>query len=171
MKKSFPFFAVLLILAGALMLLERAGVLDFGWVGLFWTALALLGAAKLVQGFRNPSGEGIVWGTIFFCVGTYQVMSEGGMFDLPGGMLFPAFLVIIGFGFLLALIRRPRDWHLAIPALVLLGLGWAMILAELELLERWQVIDGIRTWWPAGLVLFGVALLLNSGGSREQQLR
>ena len=167
MKKEFPFFAVLLILVGTLMLLERVDYLEFGWMSILWSALALLGVVKLVRGFRNPSGEGIVWGTVFFFVGTYQLLSEGGVFDLPSGTPFPALLAVIGFEFLLALIRKPREWHLVVPAVILIGLGSAMILAEMGILERWEVIEGIHAWWPAALVLFGAALLLNSGGVRQ----
>lgn len=169
MKKDFPFFAVLLILVGSFMLLERAGYLDFGWLSLIWCAMALIGGVKLVRGFQNPTGEGLVWGTIFFCVGSYQLLSDGGMFELPAGTPFPALLSVIGLGFLLALIRRPREWHLAVPAIVLLGLGSAMILAEMGMLERWDLAEGVRIWWPAALVLFGGALLLNSKGNGAEQ--
>ena len=169
MKKDFPFFAVLLILVGTFMLLERAGYVDYGWMSVLWSALALIGAVKLVRGFRHPKGEGIVWGTIFFCVGMYQLLNEGGVFELPVGTAVPAFLAVIGLGFLLALIRHPREWHLAVPAFVLLGVGSAMILVEMGMLERWEIVENVRVWWPAALVLFGGALLLNSKESNAEQ--
>ncbi len=171
MKKDFPFLAVLLILVGAFMLLERVGVVDFGWMSLLWCALALLGGIKLVRGFQDPKGEGIVWGTIFLFVGTYQLLNDGGLFELPAGTPFPALVAVVGLGFLFALIRKPREWHLAIPAVVLLGVGSVTICAEMGMLERWEIVDGIHTWWPAALVLFGGALLLNSKGTSAEQPR
>jgi hypothetical protein len=109
----------------------------------------------------------MVWGSIFFFVGLYNVLEDFNIVLLPGGALFPAFLVVVGFGFLLALLRQPREWHLAVPAVVLLGFGTIMVLAETGRLGGWFLIDMFRQWWPLALVLFGAALLLNRGVARK----
>lgn len=162
MRKGFPLLPVLLIIVGAALLLDRTGVLAFGWWTIFWAVVALLGMYKMVEAFRTPSRGRMVWGTILFFVGLYCVLEDLAVLILPGGMLFPALLAIVGLGFLLALLRQPREWHLAVPAVALLGIGALMLCAELNYLPRWLVIDLIRQWWPAALVLLGAALLLNN---------
>jgi hypothetical protein len=167
MRKAFPFIPILLIVIGATMLLDRAHVLAFGWWLILWTLITLSGAYKMYRGFLIPREGGIVWGTIWFFVGLYFVLDELAMIALPGGTLFPAFLVVVGLGFLLALLRQPREWHLAIPALGLLVTGSLMVLAEIDYLGRSVALEVIRQWWPVILVLFGAALLLNRGVARK----
>ncbi len=163
MRKDFPLFPVLLIVVGFAMLLDRSGVLAFGWWPILWTVIALLGLFKIYRAFRFPGERGMVWGTTLLCVGLYFVLEDLGVILIPGGALFPAFLAVVGLGFLLAVLRQPREWHLAVPAVVLLGIGSAMFLAETGHIVRWMVIDLVGQWWPAAFVLFGAALLLNRG--------
>jgi hypothetical protein len=167
MRKGFPLFAVLLIVVGMALLLDRSNVLAFGWWTIFWAVIAVAGAFKIYHAFRWPSEGGMVWGSIFFFVGLYNVLEDFTIVLLPDGALFPAFLVVAGFGFLLALLRQPREWHLAVPAVVLLGFGTIMVLAETGRMGQWFVMDMIRQWWPLALVLFGAALLLNRGVARK----
>ena len=52
---------------------------------------------------------------------------------------------------------------------LLLGTGSVTICAEIGILERWEIVDTIHMWWPAALILFGGALLLNSKDTRTEQ--
>ncbi len=161
MRKDFPLLPVLLIVIGGGLLLDRTGVLAFGWWTVVWAVVATLGLHKIIQAFLVPARGRMVWGTTLFFVGLYFVLEDLGFLVLPGGMLFPGLLAVVGLGFLLALLRQPGEWHLAVPAVVLLGTGALMISAELNYLARGMVLDLVRQWWPAALVLFGAALLLN----------
>jgi hypothetical protein len=171
MRKGFPLVAVLLIIVGAVMLLDKTRVVYFGWSLIFWLVITVLGGYKVYYGFRFPLAGRIFWGTVFFLVGLYNVLWEIGMLELPGGMLLPAFLAVAGLGFLLAFIRQPKEWHLAVPAIALLGVGFLMIFVELEYVGRWVVTDTIKQWWPVALILFGGSLLLNKGIGRRQSLQ
>jgi hypothetical protein len=163
MRKGFPLFAVLLILLGSLMLLDRAGVVTFGWILIFWLILTVLGGFKIGRGFNSGSSGEVFWGAVFFLVGLYNVCADLGILYLPGGFLLPGFLIVMGMGFLLGVIAQPHEWHLLVPALFFLFVGGVMALAEMNLQRPWEILDGIRQWWPLGLVLFGAALLLNRG--------
>lgn len=171
MRNRFPLFAVLLIVVGAVLLLDRSRVINFGWPLIAWLIIAVLGGYKLYNGFLFPRAARIFWGTVFFLVGLYNVLWEIGILELPGGTLLPAFLAVAGLGFLLAFIRQPHEWHLAVPAIALLGAGFLMVFAELEYVGRWAVIDGLMQWWPIALILFGGSLLLNKGIGRQQNLQ
>jgi hypothetical protein len=167
MKKGFPLFPVLLILVGGALLLDRADVLSFGWWSIFWAVIAVAGAHKMYRAILSPAEGGMVMGTVMFFVGLYVVLEDLRLLQLPGGTLFPLFLVVVGFGFLLALLRQPREWHLAVPSIALLGIGGVMVLAEIGYLGRWMVLEAVREWWPLALVLFGAALLFNRGAGRR----
>jgi hypothetical protein len=167
MNRRVPFVALGLILVGVLLLLDRAHVVNFGGWAVLWGVVGLYGAYRIVEGFRSPDKGGIVWGTLLLCVGLYQLLEEVGVIALPGGMLLPALLVVVGTGVLLAVARRPSEWHLAIPALLLIGAGVAMVLAEMDLLDRWEILDLFQTWWPAALILFGAALILNRSTAKS----
>ena len=70
-------------------------------------------------------------------------------------------MILAGAGIMLTFAARPKNWHLLVPAFILMGLGTVMAMAEEGFFDRWEVIDWIRTWWPVGLILFGLAMLLN----------
>ncbi len=161
MCQRFPFFGLLLILVGAVMLLDRTGVISLGWHSVFWGLVTLLGAYKLYAGFADPAREGIFWGTLFFFVGAYNFLNDLDLLEFSSSLLLPLFLIVMGVGFLLKFFRHLHDWHLIVPALFFVGLGAAMVLSELGTVGRWEVLGAIKAYWPVALILFGAALLLN----------
>lgn len=161
MYQRFPFFGVLLILVGAVMLLDRTGIISMGWHSVFWGLVTLLGAYKVSAGFTGPARGGIFWGTVFFCVGAYNFLNDLDLLEISSSLLLPLFLIVMGVGFLLMFFRHVHDWHLIVPALFFAGLGTAMVLSELGTVGRWEVLGAIKAYWPVALILFGAALLLN----------
>jgi hypothetical protein len=69
--------------------------------------------------------------------------------------------LVSGAGLLLAFLVSPRDWYLLVPAACFLIVGGAILSTELGVWATWEVAPVVNRWWPAGLVLFGMALLLN----------
>jgi hypothetical protein len=161
MCQRFPFFGLLLILVGSVMLLDRTGIISLGWHSVFWGLVTLLGAYKLYAGFTEPARGGIFWGTVFFFVGGYNFLNDLDLLEFSSSMLLPLFIIVVGVGFLLMFFRHLHDWHLIVPALFFVGLGTAMVLSELGTVGRWEVLGAIKAYWPVGLILFGGALLLN----------
>jgi len=156
-----------LIAAGVLLLVARLHLLYFDWRVLFWGAVALAGIYRLVTGFLQH-GRGVFLGTVLTALGVYQVMRQYDAVYIPGYLLMPWLLILAGTGVLLTFLAAPRRWHLLVPALFFTGLGSAIILAEEGYFDRWELIDLLRMWWPAALVLFGVALLLNRSTGQER---
>jgi hypothetical protein len=47
--------------------------------------------------------------------------------------------------------------------------GGAILSTELGVWATWEVAPVVNRWWPAGLVLFGMALLLNPLGPARRR--
>ncbi len=154
-----------LIAAGALLLLGRLHLMHIDWPTLLWGGLALLGVYRVVLGFTQK-GRGVFIGTAAAAVGTYALLRESGAFFIPHELVLPSMILLAGLGIFLTFLAAPQRWHLLVPALLLLALGGALVLAEEGYLDAWEVLDLLRIWWPLALVLFGIALLLNRDRNR-----
>ncbi len=163
MLKSYPrrsFLGVGLILAGLLLLLGQLHYLTVGWATVLWGALAVLGLYRIILGF-TLAGKGMWFGSMLLGIGGYNVLLAMRVAFIPSYLMLPAIIILAGAGILLGYIAAPRRWHLLVPALLLMGLGTVMAMAEEGYFSRWDVIDTIQMWWPAALILFGAALLLD----------
>lgn len=168
MKLRMSWLGVALIVIGAILVLERMSVLHFSWREVFWGVLALASVIKIGQGFatsvatRGVQGRGrIFWWTILGSFACYKFFYHIGMFDPTDPILFACMLMAIGTGILIMFLSWPREWHVAIPAVIVLGLGITVYLSEMGYIYRWDVLHTVRTYWPVALILFGAALLMN----------
>ena len=158
--KKFSWLGVGLVLAGTAMLLDRLDVVRFGWHVVVWLFVALFGIVKCIDGFGVKKSSRVFWGTFLFLLGVYNVLRDLEVVELRSYWLFPAILVIMGLSLLMMYVSSPREWHLLIPSILLLGTGAAMILTEFGYLYRYDVIEWVRMYWPVGLILFGLGLVL-----------
>ena len=94
-------------------------------------------------------------------IGGYQLLEEYTSVYVPHYLVLPSLMILAGVGILFLYFTALNKWHLLVPSLLLIGLGCLIIFAEEGYLDRWELIDLLRTWWPAALVLFGAAMLLN----------
>ena len=69
--------------------------------------------------------------------------------------------IAVGTGFFLMFLVAPKAWHTLVPAVVFLGLGAVMLMAQLGYVYRWDVEEVVHTYWPVALILFGGSLLLS----------
>lgn len=159
----FPFFAILLILAGVVMLLDRFSFLYITWMGVIWILIALVGASKLWRAVGRPAGGGQFWGTVLFVGGSAMALYEFDILVIPPRLGLPFIILLLGIGTLVKFAFTPREWHLLVPALALLGVGGAMILTVYDYLPYQSLTCTLGTYWPVALVVFGAALLLNRG--------
>jgi hypothetical protein len=164
----FSWFAVALIVTGTAMLLQRLHVISMDWRTIFWGVVALGGVYKLVMGFAMKRRGGVFWGTIFTTVGTLALLSLHDVIDPSPGIAVSGMLIALGVGFVLMFVTVPRDWYVLAPGLFFLLVGGAVLAVELGYYERWQVGPIIASYWPAGLIVFGLALLLNRGKEKRE---
>jgi succinate-acetate transporter protein len=163
----FSWFAVALIVTGTAMLLHRLHVIHINWHAIFWGVVALGGLYKLVAGFAAKERGRVFWGTVFLTAGGFALLNIYDVIDPEPGLAVSGFLIALGIAFLLMFVTTPRDWYVLVPALFFLLVGGAVLSVEMGYYDRWDVATVIGSYWPAGLILFGVALLLNRGRKAE----
>jgi LiaF transmembrane domain len=153
-----------LILIGVAMLLDRLDVVEWEWWVVVWAIVAALGGIKIAQGVAHRKGGKVFWGTVLLLFGGVQVLDYAGLLNgFPHYMFpfsLPVVLAVVGVAFLAMFLIEPREWQLLVPACAFLGLGTVMILADLGTLSRDSVVDAVSSYWPVGLIVFGMALLL-----------
>ena len=155
-------FPVLLILVGAGMLLHRLHLMWFEWSALLWIFVAAWGGVKLYNGLVRKSRGRVFWGFFWFVLGGAFLLRSCDVLWLEPGIMVSGLFLVSGAGLLLVFLVSPRDWYLLVPAACLLTVGGAILSTELGVWATWEVAPVVHRWWPAGLVLFGAALLLNS---------
>ena len=159
-------FGVGLIVVGVAMLLDRLDVVRMGWPFAIWTLMALFGLVKGVDGFGRRKPRLVFWGTFLFLLGTYCLLRDLDVVDLQSYWWLPATILILGFSFLMMYMSTPKDWHLLVPSVSLLGIGAVMVLTEFGYFYRYDIVHAIRVYWPVGLILFGVSLILQTNQQR-----
>lgn len=158
----FSWIGIVLILLGSALLLDRIGVVRFGMQPLLWALLAIFGALRAIEGFGRKKSGRVFWGTFLFLLGVYGVLRYLDVVELRSYWIMPAILVIAGLSMLMMFVSSPQNWHLLIPALLLAGTGSAIILTELGYLSRYDVVESLRLYWPVGIILFGLALVVRN---------
>ncbi|MGA9117989.1 MAG: DUF5668 domain-containing protein [Bacteroidota bacterium] len=158
----YPWLGIGLIAFGVILLLQQLNVFDLRWHDTFWAIVFLGGIFLVVRGFTNQGG-GVFLGVCAVAIGGYRLLAMHSDIFIPSYLYFPSLLVLAGVGILAVYATRPRQWHLLVPSVILMSLGGLIIMSEEGYFNRWELIDFIRIWWPAALVLFGTAMILNQG--------
>ncbi len=158
---------LLLILAGSALLLEKVHVLNFGLIRLLWAGVIVYGAVHVANGFSMNARGRIFWGTLVFFYGLYFLLRTFGSIEFRTHFFMPVTLVIVGAGFLMMYLNHPREWFSLILALVLIGVGSAIVMGKLEYLDPGDVWYIVRHFWPVLLILIGLNLLLKKGVKAE----
>ena len=156
----FPWFGIALVIFGGVILLHKLNVIEFEFSQIFWPLVALYGFLKVGSGFsRNKKGR-IFWGTILFLYSVYFFLRSFDTVELHPHILVPASFLVVGIGFFMMYLDNFRDWYLLIPSLLLCGTGGAFVLADYGYIYSWDVWDAFHLYWPIGLILIGIAIIL-----------
>jgi hypothetical protein len=155
-------FPLLLIFFGAAMLLHRLHVIWAGWAPVLWLAVAAGGGIMLFNGIVRRSRGGVFWGFFWFALGGACFLRTCEVVWLDPGIVVSGLLIVVGTGMILMYVVSPRDWHLLVPAACLLLVGGAILSTELGWFPAWDMAPVVNRWWPAGLVLSGAALIVNT---------
>lgn len=167
-KISFPWFGVLLIILGSILLLDKLHVVDFGWGRIVWAGVSIYGIFQTVQGFVRGSRGAIFFGTVAFLYGVFFLLRTFDVVEFRSNVFLASTLLIVGAGFVMMYLSNFQDWFLLIPAVVFIGLGIVFVLAEIEYLDFRDIRWIIRRYWPVLLILLGVGLLFRRTQRRTE---
>ncbi len=157
-SKRFPWFGILLVLAGTALLLDRLNVFSVGWPTLIWLFLGVTGFIMVILGFLREKDGKVFWGTVFFLYGLFFILRHYDFIDYHGHTFVPVSFVIFGLAFVMRVIYAPRDWALLIPGMLFVGAGLVFIFAELGYIYRYDVWEYLRTYWPVIFIVLGISL-------------
>jgi hypothetical protein len=159
-RGSFPLFAIALIVVGVVLLLDRLQVITFGFSPVFWSLVMFFGLVRVTQGFSHDFRGRIFGGTVLFLYGLFFLLHSSEFVDIRLRMFFPATFLILGIALLMVYLNNVREWELLIPAGLLCGIGVAFLMTEIGYLDQYEVWETVRMYWPLGLVLVGLAMIL-----------
>ena len=167
--KSHPVgFGIVLIVVGLAMLLDHLDILAMSWWLIFWASVAVGSAVVLVRNSRHKQG-GVFWLTVLFFFALYKTLRLLGALEFHESMGLPLLMVIAGIGLVAVVVTHPVRWHLLVPAVILIGVGGAMVLAEMDVFTALDVRTAVNNYWPVAVILFGAAMLLNSRGWKKER--
>ena len=155
-----PWLGIGLIALGAILLLHQFHIVPIDLNTAWWVAVCGAGIYLIIRGFPNQ-GRGVFPGVCAMGIGGYELLKNYTSVYIPSYLVMPSLMILAGVGILFVYFSCLSRWHLLVPSLLLIGLGSLIVVAEEGYVDRWALIDFLRTWWPASLVLFGTALLLN----------
>jgi len=167
-QSRIAWFPFALIILGAALLARRFHVAWAGWPALFWLLVIAWGSVKLYNGFVWRSRGRIVWGVIWVVVGGMFLLGAVDELFLSPGIVVGGIFLACGAGLIAAFARNVRDWHLAVPGVLCLLVSGAVLSTETGWLSERAVVPVVSTWWPAGLILFGAALLVHALAGRGE---
>jgi len=165
--RKLSWIGIVMILVGLMMLLDRFDLIHLGLYPIFWSLVAVFGVVRCVDGFGKKKGGRVFWGTFLFLFGTYNILRHVDIVELRSYWMFPALLVIVGLSLFVTYVSIPKDWHLLVPAVFLLGAGVTLIMTEFGYFYRYDVIRAFHVYWPIGLILFGLALVVSKISPRS----
>jgi hypothetical protein len=154
------FWGMVLIVLGAALLLERLHILGLGFSTIFWPLMMLLGIVWVARGFTLNRKGAIFWGTVLFLYALFFFLRSIESLQLYGHLFPAATFLVFGAAFLMVFVNDVQDWYFLIPALLLMGLGFLLVVSEYGYIYRWEVWEALRLYWPVVLVLFGLGILL-----------
>ena len=165
-NKNRPWFGIMLIVFGIVLLLNQINLIDVKFSQIMWAALAVYGFTISYQGFSKKRNGKIFWGTVLFLTSILFILRnlyllDSYQFDFGSGhfVLFPAWILIFGCAFLMVFINNPKEYVHLILALVLISIGGSAILVEAGYLYEWDVWYVFRHYWPLVLIAIGFSLI------------
>jgi len=153
-------FGIVLITFGLLLLLDRLNVLPVRWESLVWMVGVFTGGFLVVDGFMNMRRARIFWGGVLFFFSLYWVLARLDIIYHHGFFVTPVILISFGIAFFLLYASDTNEFGLLFPAVLLTGVGAAMLLWWLEYFEWYEVRCYVETYWPLLLIIWGAAILL-----------
>jgi hypothetical protein len=161
-RRSAVIPAILLILLGAWLLAQNLGVPLVGWDKAWPGVLVAVGLAFLAQfflGHRQESGL-LFTGVAAALLGAFFLaFTLGAARWQDMGRYWPVLVLIASAAFFAQWFSRPSERGLLAPAFLALAVGGVALPITLRVVNP-RLVDLVFKFWPVGLILVGVVLLV-----------
>lgn len=162
---------VLLILVGLVLLLDRLEVVRFTWRTAYPILVLASGLLFLILSGGVQNRGAIFAGSVLTVLGVYFVLRNYRLvYEVRylGG--WSVFFFALGLGFVILYVMEPKDWGLLVPGGILVFIGGAAMLEQLDVIG-WRTWQRLVDFWPVILILIGAKLLYDGlrRGPEEQQ--
>ena len=155
-----PWFGVALILFGLLLLVDKLDWVNLSFHEVFWPIVMLLSLAGVGRGFAQGKRGKIFFSTTAFLFALFFLLQSIESLEVSGDLVVASTFLIFGTACLMVWCNDFRDWFYLIPAACLGGIGTALLLSELGYISHWAIMDAVEIYWPLGLILFGLGMIL-----------
>jgi predicted membrane protein len=101
-------FALMLIVAGALLFLDNLGILPIRDIGAYWPIFIVVWGASMLERWRSPVA--VIWALALMAWGVLLILGNLQILHVNGSVLWPVMLIAFGASMLV----RPipfREWH------------------------------------------------------------
>ena len=164
LKKSSLFPGLLLIVVGAILLLNKLLPDFLDWRNIYPIILIAFGILMILSAScKHKTDKGAVFpGTILFLIGLFFFLRNFGFVEYYYVReIWPIFIIILGLGFLALFIAKPTDRGSLVPAGLFIFFGVFSLLNKLEVidLKLWEIISN---YWPVILIIIGGGIILGS---------
>lgn len=157
--KGFSAFGIFLILLGAGLLLHHFNLIPYNGHIIIWIALACVGIFAVAQAFMYKRRGAVFFGSLIFFFSIAQIIHRFQLLPYGPWDWLAVMSAALGLAFVMLFVYEPRRFGVLVPAMFFLGYGVLYFLWWWDYLDWFDVQHYFRIYWPALLVLWGVALL------------
>jgi len=161
--KNKLWLGIAFVIIGTALLLNKFGILTFGWKKIVSVLLVIYGAYLGYMGFGLDSNRKVFWGSIWFFFGIYLFIDSSGLLNPEVHFFWPVVLITVGLSFLMAFVNRPRDIALLLPAVTLTSIGVLFLLTNLGVIYSFELWEKTEKLWPILLIILGLYFILKRG--------
>ncbi len=111
---------------------------------------------------KNSFSSGMLTGVLLIIVGLVWVLINYDVLDMSVWNLWPIAIIFLG----ILIIIKERSFTNPVP-LIMIVMGIAFLLANLEIIEEWSWYEAVSLW-PVALIIIGVSILLKRVRKTEQ---
>ena len=153
---------LILIVIGALLLVNKLVPYSIGWYEIYPLILMALGVLIFISVIGKRDKGAVFFGTFLFLLGLFFFLRN---FDIIPYYymreVWPIILIILGLSFVSVFITKPDDWGVLVPGGILLFLGIAFLLRKFHIIYL-DIGDIIAEYWPVILIIIGGGIILGS---------
>ncbi|MDZ7265411.1 MAG: DUF5668 domain-containing protein [candidate division KSB1 bacterium] len=169
--KSSVWPGVILIIIGALLLVNKLTEIPFGWPQIYPVLFVGLGIMFFGSVINRQNKGAVFPGTILLLMGVLFLLRNWDLVPYRYVRdIWPIMAVILGLAFLSLFFVKPSDWGVLIPASIFLFFGAAIWLDKLDIIYI-DIWDLWSNYWPVLLIIIGIGIIagsLRSSTSRPQ---